>query len=295
MPRDEAVLPLDDSHLRPPGSQAHLMEYVRRLYDMRAFAWVTARRGIESTNSTTVLGRLWLLLGPAIMIAIYWVMFGVVLDISRGTQNFAAFLTVGHTVFRHSQAGIISASASLVTNTAVLRSLSFPRAVLPLTQSLNAMAHAAFSYAVLLLVLPLMGVPPRLGWLTLAPLLCLQAVMNYGIGMLLARPVTRFADLRVSMTYFFRILFYGSGVLFPVDEFLEGRRYGSVVLDLFPLNPFYSFIGLARWAALGTEPDRAGYMACSVVLWTVLSLACGLVVFVRGERDFGGVRTVVLQ
>lgn len=253
---------------------------------------MTARRGIESANSTTFLGQLWLLLGPAILIAIYWVMFGVILDVDRGTENFAAYLTVGHVVFRHGQGGIVAAASSLVTNTAMLRSFSFPRAILPLTQVLNAMTEAAFSYVVLMIVLPFMGTSPRPSWLLMIPLLFIQAAMNFGIGMLLARPVTRFADLRVSMQYIFRILFYGSGILFPVDQFLGNRANGEILLKLLTLNPFYSLVQLARWAALGSRPHDELLMAGSVTAWTILSLSIGLIVFVRGERDFGGVRTV---
>ena len=261
---------------------------------MRRFAWFTARYELESGASTTVLGRLWLFLSPAFMIAIYWLLFGLILQVNRGTENFVAFLSVGLVVFSHNRSGITQASSSLVRKTAILQSLSFPRAVLPLAAVFRELGEAALSSIVLIVFLPIMGAGPRIGWLLLIPLMAVQATMNFGIGMLIARPITRFGDLRQAMPFIFRLLFYGSGILFPLEQFLVGRANGLLALDVITINPFFSVAAVARWMMLGLEPHSPALVLISVVAWTVLSVVIGLPVFLRGERHFSGIRTVRL-
>jgi len=288
----KAIAIQDDSpgSLRPPGSDAHVGLYMRRLFSMRRYAWVAARYELESSASGTVLGRIWLLLGPTLGIFIYWILFDVILGAADGQDNFLAYLTVGLIVFEHSRAGITNAAGALVRQTAILRSLSFPRAVLPLSEAFNSLANAAFSVVVMLVALPLMGVGVIWGWLTIIPLFLVQTAMNYGLGLLLARPMTHFADLRQAMQYIFRLIFYGSGVLFPMEDFV-----GPTVLNLLTLNPFYCLAQLGRWSMLGTQPQNVGFMFVSVGLWTVVPLVVGMMVFIRGERGYSGVRTVKLD
>jgi teichoic acid transport system permease protein len=283
------------AELRPPGSDASPAVYLQRLFAMRHYAFQSAKHGIYAENANATLGQLWVLLEPALQIALFWFLFGFILDVQRGTVNFVAFLTVGQLVFRHSREGILNSAGALTNNASILRSFSFPRAVLPLSRVLNALLSYRYALVVMFLVLPIMGEPPRLSWLILLPLTLLQAVMNFGLGLLLARPVTRFVDLRMSMNFIFQLLFYASGVFFPIEAFVSRKTHGPLILDLFTINPFYSLVHLARAAAFGTSQAGSGYMLISVFAWTFGSLFLGFFVFLRGEQGYSGVRTVPIS
>lgn len=284
-----------EPQLKTPGSADDFPLYTRRLWGMRSYAWSSARRGLESENATTALGQLWLLLQPAITICILWFVFEVMLGVSRGTENFVAFLTIGIIVFMHNQRGVLRGSAALVNGAAMLLSFSFPKTVLVLSQVLHAAASQRYSLFVGALVLPLMGVSPSIAWLWMIPITLLQIVFNFGLGALLARPSTHFSDFRLALEYIFQILFYVSGIFFPASVFLADLSNGELWIRIAALNPFLGFVELSRWALMGTTPDYPGRMIGSVLITSIGFLIVGLVVFWRGESQLSGVKTIKID
>lgn len=279
--------------LQSPGSSAPLPIYLLRVWRMRHYAYASARHGISATNSSNLLGNLWLLLEPALLIGVYFVIFGLVLEVNRG-PGYLAFLTVGQLVFTHSRRGITLSSSSLLTKAPMLRSFAFPRAVLPLIGTLNALFTFMVSLVVMLGVVVALGELPRLSWLWLVPLIVAQAMLNLGLGLVLARMVSRFADLRTALTYLFRLTLYASGVIFPMQGYLaELDSTGDFFLNLSLINPFYDLTHLYRWAVLGTKPLTAAEMVAATIGWCVGGLIVGTVWFVRGERRYSGAKTVV--
>lgn len=277
-----------------PGSASSLPRYLARVVEMRSYAWAAARRGLESENVTSSLGQLWLLLQPAITIVILWLVFDVVLDVSRGADNFIAFLTVGIIVFGHNQRGVLRGAAALSNSAAMLLSFSFPKVVLVLSQVLHAAASHRYALVVGAIALPLMGVNPAIAWLWMIPLSLLQVVFNFGLASLLARPATLFTDFRLALEYVFQILFYLSGVFFPASFFLADLENGDFYMQLAAFNPFYSFVELARWSLLETRPAFPGLMVLSIIGWSAILMVVGLVVFWRGEGELSGVKTIKL-
>jgi len=260
---------------------------------MRAYAISRARNGVKALNADNILGDLWLLLEPALLIGIYFLVFGVIADVRRNLDNFLAFLTVGQVVFTHSRRGIVQAASSLSRGAPLLQSFAFPRAVLPMAETLNALFTFLTSLVVMLAVVLILGESVRVGWLWVAPLAVGQLLMNFGIGLLLARMVTRFADVRTALDYLFRLTLYASGVLFPIQQFLLDSDRADLWLRLVVINPFYDLIYLYRWAILGIEPEYSGLMLVACMLWIVLSLVVGMVWFVAGERRYSGAKTIV--
>lgn len=277
--------------LRPPGISHRFGDYLRRLVEMRSYAWTSARRGLESESASSALGQVWLLLQPALTIAILWVVFGVVLDLARGSDNYIAFLTVGISTFLFSQRAIMRGSNALINSSAILVSLSIPRAVMVLSQNLYALASYRYAVIVMLGVLPFMGAGPRLGWLLIAPLVLLQTMFNYGVSLLLAGPTTRYSDLRLALEYIFQILFYISGIFIPMSFFLDGE-YADTLLTISAFNPFYAFCEASRWALLSVEPPDAGIIVGTVVGMPLLTVGVGLWTFWRNEVNLSGIQTL---
>ena len=281
------------SELQPPGTAAPLPIYLKRVWKMRHYAYASARRGIASKNASNLLGNLWLLLEPAMLIGVYFVMFGLVVDISRGGVDFLPFLTVGMLVFTHNRRGIQLAAESLLTKAPMLKSFAFPRAILPLIATLNALFTFLVSLIVMFVVLPLLGTRPTLGWLWIIPLTGAQVMLNLGLGMILARMVLRFADVRSTLRYLFRLTIYASGVIFPIQDYLAEMDNSNLYLNLALINPFYSITHLFRWATLGTKPLTANLMIVTTMIWCVGALLVGTVWFVRGERRYSGAKTLI--
>ncbi len=104
-----------------------------------------------------------------------------------------------------------------------------------------------------------------------------------GMTFIAARLTSKIADVKQVLPFVFRLLFYMSGVLYSVDEFVESET----VRKAFALNPAYSVITVLRWSVL-ESPVRAEHML-SIVVWPLLVIPLGFSYFRRGEEDYGRV------
>lgn len=276
--------------LRAPGNAHGLRDYALRTFRLWSFTVASARARLRASNSELFLGNLWLVLEPIVFIGTYYLIFGFLLKVQRGTDNFIAFLTVGQFIFSFSRRSIVSCANSLVGGAAIVSSLPVPRAVLPLSKVVEALLIQRFNLVVMLGAVWLSGEPPRLSWLVVVPLTALQLAHGFGFGMLLARVVFKIPDFNKLINASMRIILYGSGVFFPIDQYVARTSHGEVATLLLTLNPFYDFITIARWGVLGMEPLHPRAAVNVAVVSTTFFLIVGFWYFYRGERGYSGSR-----
>ena len=264
-----------------PGSHGSIRVYLRRLWERREYAWHVPVNDLRSQQMNTVLGNAWHLLNPALSIAVYYVIFGLILGTDRGVDNFIAFLAVGVFVFQFTQKSTTAGSNSLVRNYGLLRSISFPRALLPLSAAITETLAFVPMLGVMIVTALASGVDPSVRWLAIVPLCLIQLTMNIGLALIAARATNAFRDIQNLLPFIFRLLFYGSGVLFSVDAYLER----DALRWLFVLNPVYDIIELQRWAVLGY--DGTWYELLALTAWATVLLVGGFVWFRRAEATYG--------
>jgi len=270
------------SELHPPGTYSSWSAYLQRLWACREYMFHVPRHELRAQNMNTVLGNLWHLLNPILGIAIYYLVFGVLLEVTKGVDNFIGFLAVGVFVFRYTQKSTMAGAKSLIQNEGLMRSISFPRAMVPITAVVTEAMAFVPGVFVFLAVALLTGEPLRLTWLAVIPLFAAQFVFNVGLGLVAARANHSYRDVENLLPFLFRLLFYGSGVIFSVYAYLEHEA----LRWLFILNPVFDYLALYRWAVLGMDILWAEAVAAAV--WTLVMLLGGIVWFRRGEAGYGG-------
>jgi teichoic acid transport system permease protein len=270
----------------PPGLQrlgvvTPLGSYLREIWDRREFAVVVPANDIRAQNMDTVLGQVWHILNPAVMIAVYWVVFGVILKTNRGIDNYLGFLVIGVLLFQLTQRVVQECSAAVPRNEGLIRSIQFPRALLPLSSLVGQTIAFVPALAVLVLTLIVTGEVPSFRWLALLPIFAAQALFNMGAGFIAARLGARLLDLQQILPHLFRLLFYISGVLFSVDRMISNEA----IVRLIAINPMYSIITAARWAVLGTPcSPEVGF---SLAGWALLLPVVGVLYFRANEHRYG--------
>lgn len=273
--------PGSDAELQSLAAHNKLWNYLHELWKRRAYVIHVPRSQLRSRNSDTLFGNLWQLLTPALSILVYFLVFGLGLKVSRGTDYYISFLAIGVLTFRFSQRSVSGAATSLTSNVGLLQSVRFPRAVLPLTAVTTESLVFLPSLALFLIVALLDGAPARLTWLLLPFLFGTQYLLNTGIGFFVARSNHAVRDVEKLLPFVFRLLFYGSGVLFVAGAYIEN----SFVKWMFYVNPLYCAITLYRWAVLGMPANLIE--VCSLMIWTVLLLVSGFLWFHKAESSYG--------
>lgn len=276
---------IDTSHLKPVGTRPAFDEYLAELWQRRHFIWVDSRKRVASKYSNSKLGRAWFILQPLLDVAFYGILFGLVLKVSRGMENYIAFVIIGTMMFRSSGMAFSSGAGAIQGAKPMIRAFSFPRAAIPVSLTTRA---AVESIPTLLVVLVLiMAIPPHelpgWGWLLLPVIWLLQMALNLGIMFITSRLGQILPDAGYILGFISRFLMYGSGVIFPIDQFLKDHR---TVLFILELNPLYQILTMYRLALMDNAMPTA-FSWIVVLVWTVLLVVGGGWFFWRGEATYG--------
>jgi teichoic acid transport system permease protein len=261
-----------------------LPEYVRQLWERRHFilAFATARN--IATYTASRLGQLWQVLTPLLNAAVYYLLFGLLLETDRGVENYPAFLVTGVFVFTFTQSSVQNGARSIIGNLALIRALHFPRACLPLSFTLVEFQQLLISMGVLVGVVLLTGEPITVAWVTLIPALVLLMLFNIGLSLVMARIGARIQDVTQLLPFLTRTWFYTSGVFYSIDHFT--RNAPDAVRTILSINPAAVYIDLFREALLEQHDPIANAWWLGAG-WAIVAIVGGFVYFWRAEETYG--------
>jgi teichoic acid transport system permease protein len=259
-----------------------LRPYLRSVWERREFALALPSGDLKAQNMDTLFGGLWHLLNPLLLVGVYYIVFGLILQTeNRGRVNFIAFLTVGIFVFFYTRKSIQAGARTLVVNLPLIRSIKFPRAVLPIAAVIGETIALGPALVCMAIVTLFAGAVPRLAWLLVVPALVMQLAFNLGAACCAARLTDHFRDVQQLIPYLMTIWMYLSGVLYDVDTFIDD----PLVLWVFKLNPMYAYVELVRDALLDGTTDWRLWV--SGAGWAVVVLVAGFAFFRRREHAYG--------
>ena len=257
--------------------------YFSDLWSRREFAWYLAMGNLKARNASTALGLLWWVLNPVLLGAVYWFVFGIILERDPsefGGLPFLVYLLSGMFPFYFTQSAMTGGVNSIINNTSLLANLHFPRAVLPIAALSEAFVGFLTSLvAFFLIVGPTYGIWPGLNSFVLVPTMALHLMFNLGLSMLVARLAVPFRDLNNLVPYLTRMWLYLSPILYGESR-LEGLD--PALQRMAELNPLLPILRLYRYGLAGIDTNL-GEAFGMAALWAVGLLAVGGLWFIRYE------------
>jgi teichoic acid transport system permease protein len=238
--------------LRPSAARPGVFAYAAQLWDRRHFimGFATARNVAMYTEAR--LGQLWQVLTPLLNAAVYYLIFGKILDTSRGVPNFIAFLITGIFIWNFTQRSFITASRVMPDSLPLIRALPFPRACLPVGYVLIELQQLVMSMVILVVIVLATGEPITWYWLLALPSLALQAVFNAGMALFLARLGAGADDFGQLMPFLVRTWMYTSGVMYSIST-VSTLKHFPTIRYLLEINPAAVYITLVRNAILQSQ------------------------------------------
>jgi teichoic acid transport system permease protein len=235
--------------LTPSAARPSPLAYLRQLWNRRHFivAFATARN--VAMYSEARLGQIWQILTPLLNAAVYFFIFGVILNTRRGVPDFIPFLVTGVFIFNFTQRSFIIAARVVNDTLPLIRALYFPRACLPIGYVLIELQQMLISIVVLIVIVLASGEGMTWYWLLLLPALALQTFFNVGVGLILARVGAGVDDVSQLIPFIVRTWMYVSGVMFFIPA-LATLYLHEKISYLMQINPAAVYITLARNALL---------------------------------------------
>lgn len=239
-------------------------------------------RDISARYRQSIAGWCWAVFKPVLSMLIFTFVFQRVAGIEGDGVPYQLFAFGGLLPWMYFSGSLTNSSTSLVTGSALITKVYFPRVILPLAGLIVGLVELAIQLVILALLLVYYGV--FAGWqVALAPAFVLAImVCSMSVGLWLTALNVRYRDIGLAVPFLMQAWMWMSPVAYPSSLVPEKLKL------LFALNPMAGAIEGFRWSLLGTENPDWTIMAVSFSA-TALLLVSGLYYFRQVEASFADV------
>ena len=201
-----------------------------------------AKKDFKQRYVGTGLGQFWYILSPMLMIFIYTVIFSdfmkMKLDIIDNSYGYSIYLVPGILAWTTFNTVISRLSSSFFDKANLLKKIPVPMYVFQISIIITESLILLLSFSLAIVFLLLIHHPVTLAFLWLLPVLFLQMLFVFSLGVILSLFVPFFKDLKVAIPIIIQLSFWAT----PIIDMKE------IVIDKYPLiilfNPFYYFISI---------------------------------------------------
>ncbi len=158
---------------------------LREIWISRELLVYLVRTEIKVKYKNSALGLVWSMIAPAMTLAIYFVVFQLVLG--NRMPHFVIFLFAGLLVWNLFQLGVLTGTGVIVNNSAIVKKVAFPREILALAAVGSALVFFCFQAVVMAIFMVVLHVAPAVNYLPLLLLALFTAmVLACALGVLLS-------------------------------------------------------------------------------------------------------------
>ena len=226
----------------------------------------------------SVLGFVWSLANPLLLILVYSFVFGHMLR--SGPPNFAYFLMVGILPWNFFAQSLMMSTGSILDNGGLIRKVALPMEVFPLATVLFNLAQFLLALIVFFpMALFFFGAPVGPAWLNFVPILALQIVFTLGLCFIVSSATVFYRDIRHFTEILLMLLFWLTPIVYDVQIAPDALR---TVLYMNPLTYFILAYQDALYRNSFSPPDRL----VVIVVIAFLSLAVGSRIFAVYKARF---------
>ena len=255
---------------------AALAGYLRDIWKHRHVVRHFVYTNLRSGNRDKLLGNLWSLLDPLLMMLVFFVVFGVLLRRGVDPIEYLPFLLVGIVAWRFSQTVATGAGNSLRGARGLVHEIAFPKAAIPVSVVLARGYDFMCGLLILAVMLIILGSGFKLSILWLPLVILVHSLFNLGVALLFSVIGAFFADISNVLSFVYRLLFYLSPVFYEISLVPEKLQ------PIYMINPYSALIEAYRDVLLrGLAPDPVyfGYAAGLSLALCIL----GILIFNRAE------------
>ncbi len=287
-PQDLRALALRHG-LTVSGARPSLPAYARQLWSRRAFITAFASARLTAQYSQARLGQVWQLMTPLLNAAVYYAIFGVLMNAKHGVPDYVPFLITGIFVWTFTSQTLTAGTRAISGNLGLVRALHFPRASLPISLALQQLQQFLLSLAALVVILLGFGEFPAPSWLLAIPALFLQTLFNTGAALALARLAARLPDVSQLMPFVLRTWMYTSGAMWSIQNLASDGRFPAGVVLALQCNPAAVYIDLMRFALIEsyTSAQLPPHVWALAAGWALLAFGGGFIWFWKAEETYG--------
>ncbi len=283
---------------RVVAARVSLRSRLVELWRSRELFMFLVRKELKVKYKGSILGFLWSMLNPAVVLVVYYVVFTYFLK--SNVPNFALYLFSGLLVWNLFSSALMGSSTAIVAAAGIVKKVSFPREILALSQVGSAAVFFFFQCVVLVAFLAGFQIAPAWPYLPLVPLAFVDLVLlTAGIAIFLSAVNVYLRDVEHLVGVLLQAWFWGVPIIYSFNRVYDHHRWLGYFYLADPVTPIVlafqralygkvSFVsGGVRQVALANYPYHFYVAMLAWVAGIAIVLLLGaLVVFGRIEGNF---------
>lgn len=275
MDKRTSVTPPHAEFFPPPASSVApsrwlgaVSEDIRLLVQFRAVIQNMVMQELRVRYHRSVLGFLWTLLNPILMMTTLTVVFSQVLMRGSGDPyKYAIHLFAGMLPWTMFQVAVTESAFCIIQNENLIRKIYLPKMIFPLNRLLIAFVTLSLSMAAMFILLVPLGAKFSWAMLMLPLAMVLLATFTLGLGLIVATANTFYRDCSHLVAVFLQAWYFATPIIYWIDMVPAEGQWR------FWLNPAYPFIRIFQviieqheWPDLGTIVLAVGIGTTTLVV-----------------------------
>lgn len=252
------------------------------LWTRRHLIWMLAVRDIKIRYKQSILGVLWAIVRPIMLMFVFTYLFGTLADLSTHGAPYPLYVfsaLIAWDLF----ANIVQGSAnSVISHKVLVEKIYCPRLLFPMVAAVVAFFDFIVAFGIYCILMLLLGYPPPHYVVWLPAFVLLVILVGLSIGVWLAALAVWLRDVKYAVTYLLQVMLLLTPVGYAAS--VVPVRWSFIVT----LNPMAPVLEGFRWALLGTPGPQMEVLAWGIGAATALLLG-GVIFFNALERTFADV------
>lgn len=254
-----------------------MLKQLKELYAYREMICMMVRRELRGRYKGSVLGFFWTFLNPLLQLAVYTMVFSVILR--SDIEKYYLFLFVALIPWLFMATSIQGGATCILAQKSMVAKIYFPRRVLPIAHVTTCFVNMLLCFIVVLIVCQLSIGVKLSALIYLIPTMLIEYVLALGLVLIVSGITVYFRDMEHILGIVVMAWQFLSPIMYPVEWVPEK------ILPLFMLNPMSAVIIAYRNIFYYKCPPDMSTML-SALFMGLFFLVIGWFLFERMQRHF---------
>lgn len=237
------------------------MNIFKKIYQYRELLKTNIQKEVRGKYKKSFLGILWSFLNPLLQIAVYAIIFPLIL---KNTQdNYVVFLCVGLIPWTFFVTTITQCTSTVINNGNIIKKVYFPREILPISIVTSNTINFLISTLIIIAFILFNGMNLTKYILFYPLILLVQYILLLAISFILSAVTVYLRDLEHLVGVVLQVLFYATPIVYASTSIPTNFQF------IMKINPMASIIDAYR--------NIFYYQTCpdikSILIWLAISVA----------------------
>lgn len=236
------------------------MNIFKKIYQYRELLKTNIKKEVRGKYKKSFLGILWSFLNPLLQIAVYAIIFPLIL---KNTQaNYVVFLCVGLIPWTFFVTTVTQCTSTVINNGNIIKKVYFPREILPISIVTSNTINFLISTLIIIAFILFDGMILTKYIIFYPLILLVQYILLLAISFILSAVTVYLRDLEHLVGVVLQVLFYATPIVYASNSIPAGFQF------IMKINPMASIIDAYR--------NIFYYQTCpdikSILIWLLISV-----------------------